>query len=473
MSLRRASVRLAPTMGSRRRSRAQLLLLAWMALLSCASDLDATAPTPPDTEAIRALPGYRAGYFSFSAVGTRSWVVEAGPEDARPVLLVHGISRHGAHDFDGLVPMLAADRRVITLDLPGFGRSDRGGAIPGPSEYADIVDELIAARVSGAFDIVAHSMGVSVALEVAGRHPDRVGRLVLADAAALLHGHALSIVGMRRGQKMLGPLGKLLDPLRQGAYDVMGWVPDHLVHRFAIALNDETANEAAARLMAHDSGAAIDRVRAPALILWGDDDEVVSRRGAWALASRLPGARLEFIPGAGHTPMRDAPKTFNRLTEKWLRGLGDVTAAPALGAAGPLPDGLCKGVRGRFEFSGDYERIEIDRCGDVVMRDVRTKEIEIVHSEVVAEGLEVSGAEVGLVLWGSRLEMSGGEIVADVGFRMSQSELDLAGVTVRARRASVEAIGTAKVLCSLCRLESDRVQRRLHGFRTLQPTDRF
>jgi hypothetical protein len=107
------------------------------------------------------------------------------------------------------------------------------------------------------------------------------------------------------------------------------------------------------------------------------------------------------------------------------------------------------------------------------MQGVRAREIEIVRSEVVAQDLRVVGDQVGMMLWHSRLEMSGGSVSADVGMRLSKSEVDLAGVTIQAKIASIEAIGDAKVLCSLCRLENERLSRRLHGFRRLQPPERL
>jgi hypothetical protein len=295
----------------------------------------------------------------------------------------------------------------------------------------------------------------------------------LADAAAILHGHAMSVAAVRRGQERLGPLGRLLRPLRTGAYDVIGWVPDHVVERFAIALNEGTPTEAAIRLMAYDAGAAIDRVRAPALVVWGDRDEVVEARGAWALASRLPAARLAFISGAGHSPMQDAPATFNRLVSDWLEGGDEVGVALAPARVPSSRRGECRGVRGRYELSGAFDRVEIEDCRNVHLRGVRAREIEIVRSEVVAEDLRVAGDQVGLMLWQSRLEMSGGSISADVGMRLSKSEVDLAGVTIQGKSASIEAIADAKVLCSLCRLESERLSRRLHGFRRLQPPERL
>jgi pimeloyl-ACP methyl ester carboxylesterase len=463
-----------------------------LAFLCCASTPDpdgAPRPTPPDTGEIQALPGYRASRFTSESFPDDIYVMEAGPkevmeagpnhvmeagsEDTTTVLLLHGISRDGAHDWDALVPVLAGKYHVLTLDLPGFGRSKMSNAPFGPKSYADLIDELVAARVSGPFDVVAHSMGVSVALEVALRHPDRVRRLVLVDAAGLLNGQSLGLEQLERQRDRLGFVGDWLAPLQRGAYDVLGRLPEKLAQRFAIAVPGEAAGQAAARLMAHDSGPALDAVRAPTLVIWGRDDDVVSPRGAWVLFYRLANARLALIDGAGHLPMRDRPKEFDDLVTRWLAGDDDVGRAVSREPASDTRGGECRGNRHHVEFEGAYRKISIDRCPDVLLRGVRAQEIEIADSTVVARDTIVKSDEVAVVVWHSRLKLSGGELSARVPLRLSNSEVDLAGVTFEGGTASVDAIGDAKVLCSLCRLKSEAGDERLHGFREMHATDRL
>lgn len=429
----------------------------------------AREPTPPDTAEIRSLPGYRASRVSSRFFAGEVYVFEAGPADATPVVLIHGISRDGAHDWDALVPALARGRRVLAFDLPGFGRSSSDpSAAYSPVRYADFVDELIRERIEGRFDLVAHSMGVSIGLEVARRHGDRVNRLVVADAAAILHGHALSLAQIERGQRKMGPLGRLLDPLRHGAYDVMGLVPDKLVHAFAVRLEGEAAQRAAAQLMAHDLGPALDAVKAPTLVIWGRLDDVVSERGAWVLVSRLGDARLAFIEGAGHLPMRDASEEFNDLVMRWLSGEQDVGRALDPDRMASERVGTCRNDNRRVEFTGAYAKLDIRSCGNVVLRGVRARRIEIFDSVVTGEDTVVVGEESAVSIWKSRVELSGGRLAAAVPLRLAGSELDLAGITLHGRTASVEAVGNAKLLCSLCLLERNGTSQRLHGFRSLE-----
>jgi pimeloyl-ACP methyl ester carboxylesterase len=445
------------------------LSLALVSVVQAADPAPHTPPpTPPDTAEIRALPGYQAERMKSLSFPGEAYVFEAGRGDGRPVLLIHGIARDGAHDWDSLVPVLARDRRVIAFDLPGFGRSSKERARYRPMAYASFVDEVLRERVAGDFDVVAHSMGVSIALEVAARHPDHLRRLVLADAAAILHGHALSVGQIERGQEKLGAFGKLLNPVRNLSYDMMGHVSDDLVHRVALGMKGESVQSAAAALMAHDSNPALDAVRAPTLVIWGEKDEVVSPRGAWILTSRIPGARLAWIPEAGHTPMRDAPEAFDRLVVGWLAG------DDALGRAFDPPDatstrdGVCKRHRGSMVFTGSYRKIHIEGCKEIVLRGVRAQEIDLHTSNVVAEDLVVTGGPVAMNLWKSRLKMSGGVLDAEVPLRLLDAEVDLAGVTLRGGRVGVEAKGSAKVLCSLCRIEAGGQEMLLHGFETMR-----
>src|SRR5437870_6118061 len=110
----------------------------------------------------------------------RCWDEGAGPA----VILVHGIAA-SLEFWRFTVGGLAERHRVVAVDLPGFGFSERGPVIPTLEETADLLiamlDEL--GIVSASF--VGNSMGGLMALEVALRHPGRVDRLILSDSVGL------------------------------------------------------------------------------------------------------------------------------------------------------------------------------------------------------------------------------------------------------------------------------------------------
>ncbi|HTJ81812.1 MAG TPA: alpha/beta fold hydrolase, partial [Polyangiaceae bacterium] len=108
----------------------------------------------------------------------RTFYLEAGPEDGPVVVLVHGLGATGASFLPTLFD-LARDYRVIAVDLPGFGESDKPLRPLHAAYFAKwMVSFLDAIGVERAH-FVGNSMGGRVSLEVALRSPERVDRLVL------------------------------------------------------------------------------------------------------------------------------------------------------------------------------------------------------------------------------------------------------------------------------------------------------
>ena len=106
-----------------------------------------------------------------------------GSPGAPPLVLLHGLGE-GAADWDGVAPAFARQRRVYAPDLRGHRRSDRPGDYSVELMEADVrgfLDALELDRV----DLIGHSMGGLVGYLLAGDYPERVGRLILEDVAAL------------------------------------------------------------------------------------------------------------------------------------------------------------------------------------------------------------------------------------------------------------------------------------------------
>lgn len=108
-----------------------------------------------------------------------------GPTGTPALVLVHGFTG-SSHDFSLQVDALAADRRVITLDQRGHGRSTRTGVLEG-YDIEQLVADLVAfleAMGGGPVDLLGHSMGGRVALGTVVARPDLVSSLVLMDTSA-------------------------------------------------------------------------------------------------------------------------------------------------------------------------------------------------------------------------------------------------------------------------------------------------
>jgi hypothetical protein len=112
------------------------------------------------------------------AMGVRTAYLEAGPPDAPPVLLLHGLGATNASILPVLAD-LAHDHRVLAPDLPGFGASDAPRSPYNPPWFAAWVEAFQRATGSRGAVLVGNSLGGRVALEAGLTHPRSVRGVVL------------------------------------------------------------------------------------------------------------------------------------------------------------------------------------------------------------------------------------------------------------------------------------------------------
>lgn len=117
-----------------------------------------------------------------------------GPEDAPPVLFLHGITMSTA-TWDFLVDDVAADHRVVRLDFRGHGRSDRAPGTYGFGGYASDALAAIETVIGGPCVVVGHSLGGVTGAAVAQQRPDLVRAILLEDPAIFAPPKAKSDVG--------------------------------------------------------------------------------------------------------------------------------------------------------------------------------------------------------------------------------------------------------------------------------------
>ena len=248
-------------------------------------------------------------------------VVEDGKPDAPAVLLIHGTAGSMAW-WDPVVPRLADAYRVIRVDLLGHGRS------ASPTDGYDIPTQ--ARRVGSALDrigagrvaVIGHSTGGTVATALAEQRPDAVAALALIDTGPSSDAYISQGLLPRL---LLAPLpGRLLWRLRTEATirKVMRTaftrpidIPDAIIEDTLGMTHRAVAGTARASLDYLGQQTLPDRL-APlglaVLVVFGTDDH--RWRSSSAPAYRIvPGARVELLPGVGHTPMLEDPQTTGKL----------------------------------------------------------------------------------------------------------------------------------------------------------------
>jgi pimeloyl-ACP methyl ester carboxylesterase len=265
--------------------------------------------------------------------GGRVYAVDRGPLEGEnlPLVLLHGLLvTH--HEFRGIVDELASDRRVLALDLPGCGESDR----PAPEDAEGYSLPWLAARVHEALsglgvkrcDLLAHSLGGAVAVELAAGVPALVRRLVLVDP--VVFPFELPLEGRMALLPRLGPLlWKQLyrrSELRRHLLRVMS-TPELLDERavdvYWDRLGREGGREAAHAMLQQMT--RLDPLRErlgaldlPTLVVWGDRDALMPVDTGEQLSRLIAGARLVVVEGCGHAVPEERPEVLVELVREHL-----------------------------------------------------------------------------------------------------------------------------------------------------------
>lgn len=239
---------------------------------------------------------------SFTHAGATLVAETAGTDiGARTYVLIHGIGM-GRSVFAGLVEHLSDDGQraaTIAIDLPGYGEAPEPARILTMERTADLVAAFLHERRLGPAVIVGHSMGAQVASELAARHPQLVGRLVM-----------MAPTVNRRERTAIRQAWRL-------AQDLIVESP-HVIFigaREYVRAGPNVRGKFRA-MLAHRPEIAYPRVSAPALVLRGENDYVCPRAWCRFVVASLPDARLVEIPGHGHeTMIRDAAPAASVIRE--------------------------------------------------------------------------------------------------------------------------------------------------------------
>ncbi|MGH2457517.1 MAG: alpha/beta fold hydrolase [Chloroflexota bacterium] len=259
----------------------------------------------------------------------RYWDVGRGA----PVVLVHGIGASLEY-WRFTIDALARNHRVLALDLPGCGFSERGPRVPTLTETADLMIGFLDALGLERASFVGNSLGGLVCLETALRHPRRVERLILSNSAGL--GREVSFFWRLIAVPFVGPA--LIELNRWLAlhgkinlfYHPRGSEPEMIARcKQWIARPDLTETiVGAARSGVDLRGQRPEIIRlerlaglnVPTLLVWGRNDWIIPPSHGEAARRLIPNARLAVIDRCGHCPQLEQPEEFNRIASAFLQG---------------------------------------------------------------------------------------------------------------------------------------------------------
>jgi pimeloyl-ACP methyl ester carboxylesterase len=244
-------------------------------------------------------------------------VIEKGPRDGSPIVLVHCFTC--AIDWwDGMIPLLAREHWVIAVDLLGHGGSEKPDSGYSIENQADLVAAALGRLgVTGA-EVVGHSLGGTVSVALAERSPQLVDRVVIVDTGPTHEEGDLGVLASLAFQPVIGDALWRIKPdfsVRKGlevAFAPGFDVPDAFVddvdemtygaYTDSASESEDFSKEKPLDERMRDNGQ-------PLLVIMGAEEQIIDDPAARLAEYRatVPGVRTKLMQGAGHSPNVEKP----------------------------------------------------------------------------------------------------------------------------------------------------------------------
>ena len=256
--------------------------------------------------------------------GLKIRYLESGKGNDRHILFIHGLGS-SADRWLGIPSALSANFHTVSLDLPGFGESDKPATMDYTIEnfrktVVDFINEL--AINDAKTSIVGHSLGGYIAAEVAIENKNMVERLVLIDSSGML----------KKPTPLLEEYLKVaINPTKDKVRKVFEQmvaaptrIPTKLVEGFISRINLPNAKYAFKSTLANSANTQIGLGRLkliesiPTLILWGSEDKVIPPEHSRLFKENIANSHIEIIPDAGHAPFAEKPDQVCEILRNFL-----------------------------------------------------------------------------------------------------------------------------------------------------------
>jgi pimeloyl-ACP methyl ester carboxylesterase len=254
-------------------------------------------------------------------------IVERGPRDGSPIVLVHCFTC-SIEWWDGMAPLLARDHRVVAVDLLGHGGSEKPTSDYSIENQADLVAQALGRLGVREAEVVGHSLGGPVSVALAKQSPRLVDRLVIIDSIPDTSYGDVGFIGELPFRPVLGQTLWRIKPdfsIKDGlkvAFAPGFPVPDPFVEDVkrmtysSYSGSHDGFDEYAGAEPIPQRAAATGK---PVLAIMGAEEQIANDPEAALAAYRETGARTELIEGAGHSPNVEKPAEIATLVLGFAR----------------------------------------------------------------------------------------------------------------------------------------------------------
>lgn len=231
------------------------------------------------------------------------------------MILMHGWGC--SSDTLASIQRIAEERHTVyNIDFPGFGQSDEPHEVWGVERYTDMLEDFVEALLIEKPVLLGHSFGGRVGILYSARHPEGVDRLVLVDAAGVKPRRPLRYyvkvysfkAAKRFWQLVLGKerAARRIEKMRasRGSADYNNASP-MMRAILSKVVNEDLCGEAT-------------KIKAPTLLIWGENDTATPLSDAKKLEKLIPDAGLVSFPGCGHYSFLDNAYLFGAVLRSFI-----------------------------------------------------------------------------------------------------------------------------------------------------------
>lgn len=252
--------------------------------------------------------------------GAKINYVETGDPAKPTVILLHGLGGSLAN-WQLTIPALSPNFHVIALDQIGFGKSDKPFLKYRVGTYADFLDKFMSELKIDKASLVGNSMGGWIAGLMAIKYPNRVQKIVLADAAGIVPANysEADVYKLNNSTRDEIRANMKLIFATPALQNNEAFVEQFMAAR--IAANDGyTINSLIESIKRKEDylNNRLGEIKAPTLIVWGKQDGLLPVADAYAFNKGISGSELTVFDSCGHAPQFEKAADFNKAVLAFL-----------------------------------------------------------------------------------------------------------------------------------------------------------
>jgi pimeloyl-ACP methyl ester carboxylesterase len=393
-----------------------------------------------------------------------------GNKNNEVIVFVHGLGDEASNIWKNSIDTLKDRYYILTLDLPGFGKSSKYNREYTPKNYSLTLNYIVERFINKPFYLIGHSMGGAISIKFTSMFPQKVKKLMLIDVAGILHQDAYSqfLVKMGLSQYFKNRTinekgGSFLSSLTN---IIQNFIPEDLT----IVLKSEKLREyvfqskptiiSAVGLVMEDFNNAIRNIKTETFILWGKQDPIAPIRTGYILNKLLENSYLKVIENSKHVPMNDSKELFKQSLKDFLNNKEENSL---FGAEKTNFQNLTIEKQKNITISGRFENLIIVKSKNINIENASIYNLKIIDSEVKINRSKIF-TKNNIFVQSSKVQITASEIEGANGFDLLSSIIDIAGVDINVDNYAfkgIKKIKRSKVISSISKISSNKYKNKL------------